>query len=107
MDGDEFERHRPFLMSIAYRMLASSAEAEDAVQDAWLRLRSADPASIADARGYLSTTTVRICIDRLKSARAKRETYPGTWLPEPVLTTTPVDNCRASAQALPGQPSRT
>jgi RNA polymerase sigma-70 factor (ECF subfamily) len=91
MDGDEFERHRPFLMSIAYRMLASSAEAEDAVQDAWLRLRSADPASIADARGYLSTTTVRICIDRLKSARAKRETYPGTWLPEPVLTTTPVD----------------
>jgi RNA polymerase sigma-70 factor, ECF subfamily len=91
MDGDEFERHRPFLMGIAYRMLASSAEAEDVVQDAWLRLRSADPAAIADARGYLSTTTVRICIDRLKSARARRETYPGTWLPEPVLTTTPID----------------
>lgn len=91
MDGDEFEQHRQFLMSIAYRMLGSSAEAEDAVQDAWLRLRSADHSAIADARGYLSTTTVRLCIDRLKSARVRRETYPGTWLPEPVLTTTPID----------------
>ncbi len=91
MDGDEFERHRPVLMGIAYRMLASSAEAEDAVQDAWLRVRSIDPTTIVDARGYLATTTIRVCIDRLKSARARRETYPGTWLPEPVLTTSPVD----------------
>jgi RNA polymerase sigma-70 factor, ECF subfamily len=91
MQDDEFERHRPLLMGIAYRMLASSAEAEDAVQDAWLRRASADPASIVDARAWLSTTVVRICIDRLKSARARRETYPGTWLPEPVLTTAPVD----------------
>jgi RNA polymerase sigma-70 factor, ECF subfamily len=90
-DGDAFGPHRPFLMSIAYRMLASSAEAEDAVQDAWLRWRAADTAAIVDARGWLSTTIVRICIDRLKSARARRETYPGTWLPEPVLTTTPLD----------------
>ena len=91
MAGDEFERHRPFLMGIAYRMLASSAEAEDAVQDTWLRWQSGDTRSIADARAWLSTTIVRICIDRLKSARARRETYPGTWLPEPVLTTTPLD----------------
>ena len=91
MEDDEFERHRPMLMGIAYRMLASSAEAEDAVQDAWLRWRSADPAAIVDARAWLSTTIVRICIDRLKSARARRETYPGVWLPEPVLTTTPLD----------------
>ena len=91
MQGDEFERHRPFLMGIAYRMLGSSAEAEDAVQDAWLRWRSAESAAIGDARAWLSTTLVRICIDRLKSARARRETYPGTWLPEPVLTTTPLD----------------
>jgi RNA polymerase sigma-70 factor (ECF subfamily) len=77
-------------MGIAYRMLGSSAEAEDAVQDAWLRLRSTD-AEIADARAWLSATTARICIDRLKSARVRRETYPGTWLPEPVLTTTPLD----------------
>jgi RNA polymerase sigma-70 factor, ECF subfamily len=91
MEDDEFERHRPLLMGIAYRMLASSAEAEDAVQDAWLRRASADRASIVDARAWLSTTIVRICIDRLKSARARRETYPGCWLPEPVLTTTPLD----------------
>jgi RNA polymerase sigma-70 factor (ECF subfamily) len=91
MEGDEFERHRPSLMGIAYRMLGSSTEAEDAVQDAWVRWRSADIAAIGDARAWLSTTLVRICIDRLKSARARRETYPGTWLPEPVLTTTPLD----------------
>jgi RNA polymerase sigma-70 factor (ECF subfamily) len=86
-----FELHRPVLMGIAYRMLGSSAEAEDAVQDAWLRLRSVDPTTIADARAWLSTTVARLCLDRLKSARAQRETYPGTWLPEPVLTTTPLD----------------
>src|SRR5262245_43448426 len=91
MEGDEFDRHRPFLMGIAYRMLGSAAEAEDAVQDAWLRCRSTDADAIGDARAWLSTTIVRICIDQLKSARARRETYPGTWLPEPVLTTTPLD----------------
>lgn len=91
MEGDEFQKHRPYLMGIAYRMLGSSAEAEDAVQDAWLRLQSSDAGAILDARGWLSTTTVRICIDRLKSARVRRETYPGFWLPEPVLTTTPFD----------------
>jgi RNA polymerase sigma-70 factor, ECF subfamily len=91
MQADEFERHRPLLMGIAYRMLASSAEAEDAVQDAWLRWQSADTTAIGDARAWLSTTIARLCIDRLKSARARRESYPGTWLPEPVLTTTPLD----------------
>jgi RNA polymerase sigma-70 factor, ECF subfamily len=91
MESAEFERHRPLLMGIAYRMLGSSAEAEDAVQDAWLRSASAASGAIMDARAWLSTTIVRICIDRLKSARARRETYPGTWLPEPVLTTTPLD----------------
>lgn len=91
IEGDGFERHRPLLMGIAYRMLGSSAEAEDAVQDAWLRMQSAAPTAIVDARAWLSTTIVRICIDRLKSARARRETYPGTWLPEPVLTTAPLD----------------
>src|SRR5215510_12915926 len=91
MRGDEFEQHRRLLMGIAYRMLASSTEAEDAVQNAWLRWQSANPGAIVDARAWLSTTIVRICLDRLKSARARRETYPGTWLPEPVLTTTPFD----------------
>lgn len=91
MSSDEFERQRPFLMGIAYRMLSSAAEAEDAVQDTWLRYQSAGPATIVDARAWLSTTIVRIAMDRLKSARARRETYPGTWLPEPVLTTNPFD----------------
>ena len=91
MAGDEFEQHRSFLMAVAYRMLASAAEAEDAVQDTWLRWQSADTAAIQDARAWLSTTIVRLSIDRLKSAQARRETYPGTWLPEPVLTTTPLD----------------
>lgn len=90
-DDDGFEQHRRVLMGIAYRMLGSSAEAEDAVQDTWLRMRSVDRSTIADARAWLSTTIVRICLDRLKSARARRETYPGTWLPEPVLTATPLD----------------
>jgi RNA polymerase sigma-70 factor (ECF subfamily) len=89
--GDEFERHRPLLIGLAYRMLASSAEAEDVVQDAWLRWHSIDPGEIVDPRAWLSTTVVRLCIDRGKSAQARRETYPGTWLPEPVLTTTPFD----------------
>src|SRR4051812_41957815 len=89
--ADEFERQRPFLMAIAYRMLGSSAEAEDAVQDAWLRWQSVDSAEIQNARAWLSTTIVRLCIDRGKSAQARRETYPGIWLPEPVLTTTPLD----------------
>lgn len=88
---DDFEQHRPLLMGIAYRMLASTAEAEDAVQDVWIRWRSAGPDPIVDDRAWLSTAIVRICIDRLKSARARRETYPGVWLPEPVLTTTPLD----------------
>jgi RNA polymerase sigma-70 factor, ECF subfamily len=91
MPGDEFERHRATLMGIAYRMLGSSAEAEDAVQDTWLRWRGADTGVIEDPRAWLATTIARISLDRLKSARARRETYPGTWLPEPVLTTSPLD----------------
>lgn len=91
MSSDEFECHRSFLMGVAYRMLSSAAEAEDAVQDAWLRWRSADTTTIVDTRAWLATALVRLCIDRLTSARARREIYPGTWLPEPVLTTQPFD----------------
>jgi RNA polymerase sigma-70 factor, ECF subfamily len=91
MKSDEFERHRPRLMGIAYRMLGSLAEAEDVVQDTWLRCQAAATAEIADARAWLSTAVVRLCIDRGRSAQSRRETYPGTWLPEPVLTTEPFD----------------
>lgn len=86
-----FEDLRPKLVAIAYRMLGSAGDAEDAVQDTWLRWQSADRDVIRDPGAWLSTTLGRICIDRLTSARARREVYPGTWLPEPVRTTTPLD----------------
>ncbi|MGB5695389.1 MAG: RNA polymerase sigma factor SigJ [Polyangiales bacterium] len=87
----DFEQYRGSLLAVAYRLLGSAAEAEDAVQDTWLRWRSADEASIREPRAWLCRVLSRICIDRLTSARARREVYPGTWLPEPVLTTSPVD----------------
>lgn len=80
-----FEQARKRLTSLAYRMLGSVAEAEDVVQDAFLRVRAADTEHIADLVGYLHTTVARLCLDRLKSARARRETYVGTWLPEPIV----------------------
>jgi RNA polymerase sigma-70 factor, ECF subfamily len=79
-----FEPHRRRLLGLAYRMLGSMAEAEDAVQDAYLRWHGADRTRIHDARAFLMTTTTRICLDVLKSARARREEYVGPWLPDPV-----------------------
>ncbi len=80
-----FEPHRRRLRGLAYRMLGSMAEADDAVQEAYLRWHHADRASVADARAFLTTTTTRICLDVLKSARAARETYVGPWLPDPIV----------------------
>lgn len=80
-----FEPHRRRLLGLAYRMLGSVSEAEDAVQDAYLRWHAADRSAVFDARAFLTTTTTRICLDVLKSARARRETYVGPWLPEPVV----------------------
>jgi len=87
----EFEAERGHLTTVAYRMLGSRSEAEDAVQDAWLRctIVLADPAArteIRNLRAWLTTTTARICLDVLRSARVRRETYPGQWLPEPLVT---------------------
>lgn len=79
------------MLAVAYRMLGSASEAEDAVQDAWLRWQAADRADVRDPGAWLATTVARLCLDRLTSARARREVYPGTWLPEPVRTTAPVD----------------
>jgi RNA polymerase sigma-70 factor (ECF subfamily) len=81
----EFEEHRRHLTGVAYRMLGSMAEAEDAVQEAWLRFQGADRAAIHDARGWLTTVTGRICLDVLRSARVRREAYVGPWLPEPMV----------------------
>jgi RNA polymerase sigma-70 factor (ECF subfamily) len=86
MDQDLFDSERPRLFSIAYRMLGSAADAEDVLQDAWLRYRGADRASIRSPRAFATTIVTRLCLDRLKSARATREEYFGPWLPEPVLT---------------------
>src|SRR5688572_25301304 len=82
-----FEPHRRRLLGLAYRMLGSMAEAEDAVQEAYLRWHDADRASVADPRAFLMTTTARICLDVLKSARVRREEYVGPWLPDPVTDT--------------------
>jgi RNA polymerase sigma-70 factor (ECF subfamily) len=81
----EFEPHRPFLSGLAYRMLGSVAEAEDVVQDAFLRWREVDRAAIAEPRAYLARVVSRLCLDRMKSASRRREQYVGMWLPEPVV----------------------
>lgn len=85
----EFEEHRAHLTGVAYRMLGSVADAEDAVQDAWLRLQRVDRDEIEDLRGWLTTVTGRLCLDRLRSARVVREAYVGPWLPEPLVARLP------------------
>ena len=85
IDAVTFESLRPYLFSVAYRMLGSAAESEDVVQDAWLRSAAA-PAGLASAKAWLTTVVTRLCLDRLKSARMRREEYVGPWLPEPVPT---------------------
>ena len=86
-----FDRHRRLLFSVAYQMLGSVADAEDVVQDAWLRWSSDDRSGVADERAYLVRTVSRLALDRLSSARARRETYVGSWLPEPLATGTEAD----------------
>jgi RNA polymerase sigma-70 factor, ECF subfamily len=83
--ADEFARHRAYLRSVAYRMLGSLTEAEDAVQEAWLRLDRRPPAEEDNLRAWLTTVVSRICIDALRARRARREDYAGSWLPEPVV----------------------
>lgn len=83
---DVFEEHRNLLFAVAYRMLGTVADAEDAVQDAWLRWSSGDRSGVADPKAYLVRITTNVALDRLRSAQARRETYVGPWLPEPMLT---------------------
>jgi RNA polymerase sigma-70 factor (ECF subfamily) len=90
-----FTEHRPYLLGVAYRLTSTLADAEDAVQEAWLRLAGlapADRAAIRDLRAWLATVVGRLCLDRLRSAAVQRERYVGPWLPEPLVT------------PLPGQP---
>lgn len=83
---DVFQSVRPRLFGIAYRMLGSASEAEDIVQDAWIRWQGTDRSVVQDPPAFLATTTTRLAINALQSARARRETYIGPWLPEPVDT---------------------
>ncbi len=82
----EFEQMRPHLLSVAYRLTGTLADAEDIVQDAWLRWQASHGASINDLKAWLTTVVSRLALDRLRSAPRRRETYVGQWLPEPVVT---------------------
>ncbi|MEV6117325.1 RNA polymerase sigma-70 factor [Streptomyces sp. NPDC052109] len=83
---DVFEQHRPLLTGVAYRMLGRVADAEDVVQDAWLRWSRADHAEVRAPRAYLVRVTTRLAVDRLRQVQARGEAYVGPWLPEPYLT---------------------
>lgn len=83
---EAFETYQPLLFSIAYRMLGSASDAEDMVQETYLRYRTAQEAEIRSLKAFLTTVVTRLCLDELKSARAQREQYLGPWLPEPLLT---------------------
>ena len=87
-DLQSFQAERPRLFSIAYRMLGSASDAEDVLQDAWVKFNTADANDLRSPQAFAATIVTRLCLDRLKSARAKREEYVGPWLPEPLLTDT-------------------
>jgi len=83
---EAFETYRSYLFAIAYRMLGSAMDAEDIVQETYLRYQNTDPATIHSLKAYLTTIHTRLCMDQLQLARRKREQYIGPWLPEPILT---------------------
>ncbi|BCJ69511.1 RNA polymerase sigma-70 factor [Polymorphospora rubra] len=86
MSGDPFLRHRSLLFTVAYEMLGSAADAEDVVQEAWLRWDGVDQAEVRDPRAYLVRIVTRKALDRLRTLVRRREEYVGPWLPEPLLT---------------------
>ncbi len=96
MMADGFVACRPRLLGVAYAMLGELGEAEDVVQDAWLRWQAADTAAVRSAEAFLVTLTTRLALDRLRSARARRESYVGPWLPEPLI----VDEAHPEALAI-------
>jgi len=94
MSADPLAEHRAHLLAVGYRLTGSRADAEDAVQDAWLRWERLGPegrAAVRDVRAWLTTTVARLCLDQVRSAPARRERYVGPWLPEPLVTTGPDD----------------
>ncbi|MDG6100671.1 RNA polymerase sigma factor SigJ [Dactylosporangium aurantiacum] len=87
--GDEFSAYRGHLFGVAYRMLGTRADAEDVVQEAWLRYAGADTSGVADLRAWLTTVTGRLCLDHLRAAKVRREAYVGPWLPSPLVERLP------------------
>jgi RNA polymerase sigma-70 factor, ECF subfamily len=97
---ESFEGYRSYLFAIAYRMLGSAMDAEDMVQEAWVRYQATPPETIRSLKAYLTTILTRLCMDQLQLAHRKREQYIGPWLPEPILTP------EAEAMAEAGNPER-
>ena len=83
---EQFEQFRPHLQAVAYRMLGSVTEADDALQEAWLRLSRADTDDVANLGGWLTTVVGRVCLDMLRARRSRQEDYVGSWLPEPIVS---------------------
>ena len=96
-DVSVFLEYRPLLLGVAYRMLGSASEAEDIVQEAYLRWAGIPDGTADNPRAYLTTAVVRLCLDQLRSARSRRENYVGEWLPEPV-TSDPLEDGAAAAE---------
>ena len=88
MSAHVFDEHRNLLFSVAYRILGTAVDAEDAVQDAWLKWSAADRSRVADPKAYLVRIVSNVAVDRLRAAQGRRESYVGPWLPEPILTST-------------------
>lgn len=97
---DQFESYRPLMFSIAYRMLGSVTEAEDILQDAYLRYRQMPAGSISSPKAFLSTVVTRLCLNHLQAAHVQRESYLGPWLPEPLLTEDDPDSPTSQAERL-------
>lgn len=90
--AEQFEHHRAHLQAVAYRMLGTISDAEDAVQEAWFRLNRTDTDAVANIGGWLTTVVGRVCLDMLRARNARREAYIGTWLPEPIVTIDSADD---------------
>ncbi len=96
---EAFNTHRRLLFGIAYRMTGQVGEAEDVLQDVWLRWQKQDAAAVHSAKAWLVSATTRLCIDRLRSARDQRESYYGVWLPEPLTPVHEADGAQAAELA--------
>jgi RNA polymerase sigma-70 factor (ECF subfamily) len=94
---ESFETYRPYLFSVAYRMLGSAMDAEDMVQETFVRFQKTPPETIVSLKAFLTTIITRLCMDQLHLARKQREVYPGPWLPEPILTESRADTMNPEA----------